>query len=146
MEEIVEERSLPMFLYGQLVRERALLRRLASKHGADVVDAVDVAIEPTGKPNRWEMVFRGETDDDNRFRVVLPIRRRGVSRWTMAEPRLFVNEVENEEFGDTLEEALAAALGSSNGKVGETQGAQATNSRGARSNAVETRQQTVIRV
>lgn len=147
MEEIVDEAKLPAALRGHLLRERVLLHRLAAKHFVDPKSAVDVAIEPTEKSNTWEMVFRGTSSDGDQFRVTLKMyrRRRGV-QWFMKQPRIFVNDEENTEFEGGLEEALAAALGGSGGRIGETQGQPAGDSRGARSNAVETRRQTVIRV
>ena len=60
MEKIIDERDeMPAFLYGALVRERALLHRLAARHFVDPKSAVDVTMEPDEKPNRWQMVFRG---------------------------------------------------------------------------------------
>lgn len=146
MEQIVEERSLPTYLYAQLLRSRTQMRQLASKHGDAVEEALDVFVEPGERPRSWKLVFLGVADDGNRFRVELPVRRRGRSRWLMDQPRLFVNDVENEEFEGSLEEALAAALGGSGGRPLDTQGAPAGSSRGTRSNAVETRRATVIRV
>lgn len=146
MEEIVDERDeLPAFLYGQLIRERALLHRLAAKHFKDPKSAVDVTMEPGDRPNHWEMVFRGTSAKGKSFKVALEINKRGHSRWLMTAPRVFIDDVENEEFEGGLEEALAAALGGSGDRVGETQGSPAVDSRGARSNAVETRRATVIR-
>jgi hypothetical protein len=146
VEEIVNERDeLPAFLYGQLIRERALLHRLASRHFVNPESSVDVSMEPGDKPNRWEMVFRGTSAKGNSFRVTLELYKRGRSRWLMGMPRVFTDGVENKDFEGDLEEALAAALGGSGGEVGETQGTPAVNVRGARSNAVETRRATVIR-
>lgn len=145
-EKLVDEREeLPAFLYGALVRERATLHRLAAKHFKDPKSAVDVTMEPGERPNRWQMVFRGVSSNGESFKVTLDVYKRGRSRWLMSTPRIFVDDVENEDFEGGLEEALSAALGGSGGKVGETQGAPTTNSRGARSNAVETRRATVIR-
>lgn len=146
MEEVVNEREeLPAFLYGALVRERALLHRLAAKHFVDPKSVVDVTMEPGEKPNRWIMVFRGTNSAGESFKVTLQVYKRGRSRWLMSTPRVFVNDVENTEFEGGLEEALSAALGNSSERVGETQGAPAANSRGARSNSVEVRRATVIR-
>ena len=146
MEEIIDEREeLPAFLYGQLVRERALLHRLAARHFTNPKSSVDVTMEPSDKPNHWEMVFRGTSAKGNSFRVTLELYKRGRSRWLMGMPRVFTDGVENKDFEGDLEEALAAALGGSGGAVGETQGTPAVDPRGARSNAVETRRATVIR-
>jgi hypothetical protein len=145
VEEVVAETALPAALRGHLVRERALLHRLAAKNGIIDRQGIDVAIEPTEKANQWEMVFRGTNSHGDAFRVVVPMYRRGRTQWFMKHPRVFINDVENDEFEGGLEEALAAALGSSNGAVRDTQGAPAGDSRGARSNAVETRRATVIR-
>jgi predicted ATPase len=123
MEEIVDERAeLPAFLYGQLLRERALLHRLAAKHFVNPQSSVDVSMEPGEKPNRWQMVFRGSNAKGKSFKVTLEVYKRGRSRWLMTTPRVFVDEVEDESFEGGLEEALAAALGGSAGKVGETLG------------------------
>lgn len=146
MEEIVDERAeLPAFLYGQLLRERALLHRLAARHFKDPKSVVDVSMEPGSRPNRWEMVFRGTSAKGSSFKVTLELYKRGRSRWLMGMPRVFIDDVENKDFEGDLEEALAAALGGSGGPVGETQGSPAVDPRGARSNAVETRRATVIR-
>lgn len=147
MEEISDERGeLPAFLYGHLLRERASLRRLEAKRSEDLKSAIDVSMEPGDKPNRWEMTFRGVNARGNVFRVTLEMRRRGRgSTWLMASPRVFVDDVENENFEGDIEDALAAALGGSGGKVGDTQGLPAVDARGTRSNAVETRRATVIR-
>lgn len=146
MEEVVNERDeLPAFLYAQLVRQRALLHRLAAKHFVDPKSAVDVTIDAFEDPNRWLMTFTGMAANCDRFRVSMEMYKRGRSRWMMLEPRVFVNDVEDTDFEGGLEEALAAALGGSGDRVGETQGSPAVNSRGARSNAVETRRAVVIR-
>jgi hypothetical protein len=146
MEQIIDEKSLPAALRGHLVRERALLHRLASKHFVDPKSAVDVSIEPTERSNTWEMVFRGSNSEGKAFRVVVEMYRRGRTQWFMKAPRVFVDDVENTEFEGGLEAALAAALGGSGGKIGETQGSPAGDARGSRSNAVETRRASVIRV
>lgn len=147
MEEIINEREeLPAFLYGQLLRERALLHRLAARHFKDPKSAVDVTMEPGEKSNRWQMVFRGANSEGKAFKVTLDVYKKGRSRWLMSTPRVFVDDVENEDFEGGLEAALAAALRGSGGPVGETQGAPAADSRGARSNSVETRRASVIRV
>ncbi len=146
MEKIIDEQSeLPAFLYGQLIRERALLHRLAARHFANPSDVVDVTMEPDEKPNRWQMVFRGTTATGDNFRVSMTVYKKGRSRWLMTSPRVFTNDVENTDFEGGLEEALSAALGGSGEAVGEIQGRPAIDSRGARSNAVETRRATVIR-
>ena len=102
-------------------------------------------MEPGEKPNRWQMVFRGVNSEEKTFKVTLDVYKKGRSRWLMSLPRVFVDDVENEDFEGGLEAALAAALRGQGGSAGETQGAPATDSRGARSNAVETRRATVIR-
>lgn len=148
MEEIVNERDeLPAFLYAHLIRERASLRRLEAKRtGAQKNSSfVDVVMEPDEKPNRWQMVFHGTNASGVVFKVTMEMSKRGHSRWLMAAPRVYVDGVENEDFEGDLEDALAAALGHSGGKVGETQGSPAVETRGARSNAVETRRATVVR-
>lgn len=146
MERIIEERTLPAYLYAQLMRSRAQMRYLATKHGTADDETLDVFVEPGERPKQWNLVLLGVESGGDRFRVELALWRRGRSRWRMGEPRLFINDVEDESFEGDLEDALTAALGGSAGRVGETQGAPAANSRGARSNAVETRRQTVIRV
>lgn len=146
VEEIVDEQvELPTFLYAQLLRERTLLHRVARRHSVESSSSIDVVIEPTERRRHWHMVFSGVNADGDDFRVTLCMHRYGFSRWMMEDLRVAINGVENDDFGDTLEAALAAALGGSAGKIGETQGQPAADSRGARSNAVETRRATVIR-
>lgn len=145
MEEIFDETKLPAALRGNLVRERALMHRLAARNSTELREAVDVCVEPTERSNTREMVFRGVNKAGKSFRITVEMYRRGRSQWFMRAPRVFVDDVENEGFEGDLEDALAAALEGSNERVGETQGVPAVNARGARSNAVETRRATVIR-
>lgn len=145
MEETFDETKLPSAVRGFLVRGRAYLHQLITKRFVDPESAVDVHVESTKHPGIWEMVFHGVNGAGESFRVTMKMYRRGRSQWFAKMPRVFINDVENDDFEGGLEGALSAALAGSGGKIGETQGTPATNSRGARSNAVETRRATVIR-